>query len=87
MNFKIPGETEIGLAEVVITKADGVQMHTGINVAASAPGIFTEEGNGLGEAVAFDLDKLLGQQLMLTGDHLAAFMFMRRVCAELRSYR
>ena len=73
VNFRIPAETEIGLAEVVITKADGVQMRTGINVAASAPGIFTENGNGQGDAVVFDLDKLLGQQLMLTGDHLRRF--------------
>jgi len=73
VNFRIPGETEIGLAEVVITKADGVQMCTGVNVVTSAPGIFTEEGNGHGKAVVFDLYKLLGQQLMLTDDQLRRF--------------
>jgi uncharacterized protein (TIGR03437 family) len=73
INFRIPAETEIGLAEVVITKADGVQMHAGINVAASAPGIFTEDGDGHGKAVVFDLYKLLGQQLMSTNDQLRRF--------------
>jgi len=73
VNFKIPAETEIGFAEVVITKADGVQMRTGIKVAASAPGIFTETGDGQGKAVVFDLDKLLGQQLLMTDDHLRRF--------------
>jgi uncharacterized protein (TIGR03437 family) len=73
VNFKIPTETEIGMAQVVIAKADGVQMHTQINVAVAAPGIFTVNGDGQSKAVAFDLDKLLGQRLMLTYDHLRRF--------------
>jgi len=73
MNFRIPAETEIGQAEVVISKADGVQIRARINVAASAPGIFTDTGNGQGNAVVFDLDKLLGQQLLMTDDHLRRF--------------
>ena len=73
MNFRVPADTEIGLAEVVISKADGLQIRARINVAASAPGIFTEAGNGQGNAVVFDLDKLLGQQLLMTDDHLRRF--------------
>jgi uncharacterized protein (TIGR03437 family) len=73
VNFQVPAETELGIAEVVITNADGVQMQAAVQVADSAPGIFTEEGNGHGKAVVFDLDKLLGKQVMLTDDNLRRF--------------
>jgi uncharacterized protein (TIGR03437 family) len=73
VNFHFPADTEPGLAEVVISKADGVQLHTQVNVANSAPGIFTEEGNGVGKAVVFDLDKLLGRQVMVVDDSLRRF--------------
>jgi uncharacterized protein (TIGR03437 family) len=73
VNFQVPAETELGIAEVVITNADGVQMQAAVLVADSAPGIFTEEGNGQGKAVVFDLDKLIGKQVMLTDDNLRRF--------------
>jgi uncharacterized protein (TIGR03437 family) len=73
LNFHLPADTEPGLAQVVISKADGVQLHTQVNVANSAPGIFTEEGNGAGKAVAFDLDKLIGRRVMLVDDDLRRF--------------
>ena len=69
----MPAETEIGIAEVVMTNADGVQMQAGVQVTDSAPGIFTEEGSGQGKAVVFDLDKLLGREVMLTDDNLRRF--------------
>jgi uncharacterized protein (TIGR03437 family) len=73
VNFQVPEETEIGVAQVVVTNADGFQMHTQIQVTDSAPGIFTEEGNGQGKAVVFDLDKLLGKEVMATDDNLRRF--------------
>lgn len=73
VNFHLPADTEPGLAEVVVSKADGVQLHTQVNVANSAPGIFTEEGNGLGKAIVFDLDRLLGREVMHVDDNLRRF--------------
>ncbi|HEV7681154.1 MAG TPA: CehA/McbA family metallohydrolase [Pyrinomonadaceae bacterium] len=73
LNFHLPADTEAGLAQVVISKADGVQLHAQVNVANSAPGIFTEEGNGLGKAVVFDLDRLLGREVMHVDDNLRRF--------------
>jgi len=73
VNFHLPADTERGLAEVVVSRADGVQLHTQVNVASSAPGIFTEEGNGAGKAVVFDLDKLIGRRVMLVDDDLRRF--------------
>jgi uncharacterized protein (TIGR03437 family) len=73
VNFHVPPETELGMAQIVITKADGIQMHAQVNAGEAAPGIFTEEGNGLGKAVVFDLEKLFGRQLMPTDDSLRRF--------------
>lgn len=73
VNFHVPPETELGMAQVVITNADGIQMQAQIKVADAAPGIFTEEGNGLGKAVSFDLEKLFGRLLMPTDDNLRRF--------------
>jgi uncharacterized protein (TIGR03437 family) len=63
VNFHVPEETEPGPAQVVITNADNLQMHSQIMVANAAPGIFTEDGSGTGKAVSFDLDELLGNLL------------------------
>jgi uncharacterized protein (TIGR03437 family) len=73
VNFHVPAETEIGAADVVVTRADGTQLHAQINVIDSAPGIFTETGSGQGKAVVFDLDTLIGKQVMLTDDNLRRF--------------
>jgi uncharacterized protein (TIGR03437 family) len=64
VSFHVPANTELGVADVLLTNADGIQMHSQITVADSAPGIFTDKGNGLGEAVTFDLDNLFGSALM-----------------------
>src|SRR6185312_1839896 len=64
VNFHVPALTEPGLAEVVLTNPDGVQFHTRITVADSAPGIFTINGSGQGQAVVFDLNHLLGNMLV-----------------------
>jgi uncharacterized protein (TIGR03437 family) len=64
VNFQMPAETEGGVAQVIITNQTGLQMRATIAVANAAPGIFTEDGTGRGRAVVFDLDKLLGKQIV-----------------------
>jgi uncharacterized protein (TIGR03437 family) len=64
VNFVVPAETEQGTADVVITTADGVQMHSAIKVAAAAPGIFTIDGTGRGPAFTIDVSTLLCQQFI-----------------------
>lgn len=64
MTFHVPAETEPGLANVVVTNADGLQMRAQVAVENSAPGIFTSNGEGQGQAVVFDLDKLLGSTFL-----------------------
>jgi uncharacterized protein (TIGR03437 family) len=59
LNFHVPDATELGTAEVVITNADGVQLHNQITVESVAPGIFTEDGSGAGKAVKFETTRLL----------------------------
>jgi uncharacterized protein (TIGR03437 family) len=64
MTFHVPAETEPGIANVIVTNSDGIQMRAQITVEDSAPGIFTSDGNGQGKAVVFDLDKLLGSTFL-----------------------
>jgi uncharacterized protein (TIGR03437 family) len=61
VNFHIPVETELGPADVVVTNADGVQLHSQITVESIAPGVFTEDGSGRGAAVKFETTRLLPQ--------------------------
>lgn len=64
VSFHVPAETELGVAQVLLTNADGIQMRSQITVADTAPGVFTKNGQGQGEAVVFDLDNLYGGALM-----------------------
>jgi uncharacterized protein (TIGR03437 family) len=59
VNFHVPDETELGVAEVVLTNVDGVQLHRQITVENVAPGLFTEDGSGQGNAVTFETTRLL----------------------------
>jgi uncharacterized protein (TIGR03437 family) len=52
VNFLIPPETETGMAEVVITAADGLISLAHVQVAPVAPGLFTADATGSGEAAA-----------------------------------
>ncbi len=52
VNFLIPPETEAGMAEVVITAADGTTSMARVQVAPVAPGLFTADSTGSGEAAA-----------------------------------
>jgi uncharacterized protein (TIGR03437 family) len=59
VNFVVPAETEPGTADVVVTNADGLQMHSAIKVTTAAPGIFTIDGTGRGNAFTLDVSTLL----------------------------
>jgi len=52
VNFYVPEETEPGQAEVLITAADGTISATQVQVARTAPGIFSADSTGSGEAAA-----------------------------------
>jgi uncharacterized protein (TIGR03437 family) len=52
INFLIPPETEAGMAEVTITAADGTASTARVQVVPVAPGLFTSDSTGSGEAAA-----------------------------------
>ncbi|MFL6255725.1 MAG: lamin tail domain-containing protein, partial [Pyrinomonadaceae bacterium] len=54
LNFKLPAGLGTGFNEVVIHNPDGFEIRGEVNVALTAPGIFTLSGTGVGEAVALD---------------------------------
>ncbi|MGH9941925.1 MAG: Ig-like domain-containing protein, partial [Pyrinomonadaceae bacterium] len=58
-NFQVPPETEIGVAEFAVRNHDGYVSRTPVNVSASAPGVFTETGDGAGAAVALESQTFL----------------------------
>jgi uncharacterized protein (TIGR03437 family) len=58
VNLLVPPETELGLAEVVVTNPDGFQSRGPITVAAAAPGIFTMSGDGRGDGIVLDAQTL-----------------------------
>jgi uncharacterized protein (TIGR03437 family) len=58
VNFIVPHETELGTAEVVVTNVEGFQSRGTVTVFLASPGIFTTSGDGLGEAMVLDADRL-----------------------------
>jgi uncharacterized protein (TIGR03437 family) len=72
VNFYVPAETELGTATVIVTNAGGIQMQSQVAVANSAPGVFTKEGSGRGQAVDVDVQTLLGSA-MLPADNSRRF--------------
>ncbi|MBA3513141.1 MAG: lamin tail domain-containing protein, partial [Pyrinomonadaceae bacterium] len=75
VTFVVPPETEIGPAEVMLTNAEGFQSRTNVTISASAPGIFTLSGDGLGEGVVLDGDTLLSGPFDPTGGALRLLVF------------
>jgi len=75
LNFHIPDETLPGPAEVVITNADGVQLHSQTTVESVAPGIFTEDGSGRGTAVKFETTRLLPESFFPPDDARRFFIY------------
>jgi uncharacterized repeat protein (TIGR01451 family) len=58
VNFHVPAETELGIAEVIVTNIEGFQSRGTIQVLRAAPGIFTISGDGLGEGMILNADTL-----------------------------
>lgn len=52
VNFLVPPETEPGMAEVEIIAANGLRSLTRVQIASVAPGLFTANASGTGEAAA-----------------------------------
>jgi uncharacterized protein (TIGR03437 family) len=52
--FHVPEETENAFSEIVVTNAEGFQTRGFVRVLPSAPGVFTESGDGTGTAVIVD---------------------------------
>lgn len=59
VNFVVPGDTEIGEAQVVVTNADGFQSRGLIGITRAAPAIFTVSGDGVGEGIVLNADTLV----------------------------
>lgn len=58
VNFRVPSETEVGGATVVLKNADGMELRGQVRVADSAPGVFTVDGTGRGDAFYVDMNTL-----------------------------
>jgi uncharacterized protein (TIGR03437 family) len=57
--FVVPDDAAVGPAEVVVTNSEGVTSSAKVMISVAAPGIFTVNGDGQGEAVILNADNLL----------------------------
>ena len=55
----LPAQLPAGSVELVVTNSEGFQSKAVISVVRAAPGVFTLTGDGRGEAIVIDADKLL----------------------------
>ncbi|HEX2272147.1 MAG TPA: lamin tail domain-containing protein [Pyrinomonadaceae bacterium] len=56
--FVVPDDVAIGPAEIVVTDSEGTAFETQTMISAAAPGIFTVNGDGRGDAIILDADRL-----------------------------
>ncbi|MFN2405402.1 MAG: lamin tail domain-containing protein [Pyrinomonadaceae bacterium] len=56
VGFVLPDSLEEGFVDVVVTNADGFVSKSETRITTSAPGVFTVNGNGEGEAIVLDAD-------------------------------
>src|SRR6185312_8562524 len=73
--FLNPKETAIGPATVTITNAEGFPSTGTIMVLSTAPGVFTYNGTGAGEAVILNADTLVAGPFDPTNGHLRLIIF------------
>ena len=71
----IPSGVSNGIAELVVTNAEGFESKGMISITLAAPGVFTSTGDGRGEAIIIDADKLLPAPFDPTGDQLRLAVF------------
>ncbi|MEP6568164.1 MAG: lamin tail domain-containing protein [Acidobacteriota bacterium] len=58
VHFHVPVATAPGTAEVIVTNSDGFQSRGNVTVLRSAPGVFTNSGEGLGDGIILNADTL-----------------------------
>lgn len=56
--FVVPDDTAVGPADIVVTNSEGIASEAEVTISAAAPGIFTVNGDGKGEGIILDADKL-----------------------------
>ncbi len=56
--FIVPDDTVVGPAQVVVTNSEGIASQAEVMISAAAPGLFTVDGDGRGEGIILDADKL-----------------------------
>lgn len=56
--FVVPDSVAVGPAETIVTNADGVMTKAETVISSAAPGVFTVSGDGRGEGIVLDADKL-----------------------------
>jgi uncharacterized protein (TIGR03437 family) len=56
--FVVPHGLQNGPAEFVVTNSDGFSSRAEASITSAAPGVFTAAGDGRGEAVILDADKI-----------------------------
>src|ERR1700682_4925644 len=75
VNFVTPRETAVGPATVVVTNSEGFQSIGSAMVLSTAPGVFTFNGDGLGDAVILDADTLVRAPFDPTNGTLRLLIF------------
>lgn len=75
LNFHVPDETEPGVATVIVTNSDGIQLPCQVVIENAAPGIFTVDGTGRGKAVTFEATRLLPQFFFRR--HFTSLLYVR----------
>ena len=73
--FAVPSGLANGTAEFVVTNADGFSSKAEAVISAAAPGIFTIEGDGRGEAVILNSDTLTTAPFDPSNDQLRLSIF------------
>ncbi|MCA1628530.1 MAG: hypothetical protein LC742_11285, partial [Acidobacteria bacterium] len=58
-DFVIPPETETDAAEIVVRNHDGYESRATVSITPSAPGVFTESGDGTGVSLTLDAETFL----------------------------
>ena len=71
----IPSALPNGITELVVTNAEGFESKSVVSITSAAPGVFTSTGDGRGEAIIIDADKLLPAPFDPTGEQLRLAVF------------
>lgn len=75
VHFHVPAATAPGPAEVIVTNSDGFQSRGTVLTLRTAPGIFTESGDGLGEATILNADTMQPGPFDPTNGNLRLMIF------------